>query len=125
MTADSRDGWGQPMCPTCGLERNAHGQPGDLCPRPAEVGAEPTDVQREHGPSKCVSVDDANRVLAQERAGVQALTADAEKRAAAGALRALRARLAACEDAPIDAALEGLDFTLRVLAHQADALDPT
>jgi hypothetical protein len=44
-------------------------------------------IAEAHAPGKCVSVEDANRVLAEERAGVQRLIADAEKRAAAAALR--------------------------------------
>jgi hypothetical protein len=44
-------------------------------------------IAEAHAPGKCVSVEDANRVLAEERAGVQRLIADAEERAAAAALR--------------------------------------
>ena len=43
---------------------------------------------------------------------------------AAEVLRNLRTALSNDEDAPTDAALEGLDFTLRVLAAGAARLDP-
>lgn len=43
---------------------------------------------------------------------------------AAEELRNLRTALSNDEDAPTDAALEGLDFTLRVLAAGAARLDP-